>query len=494
MNGKTFVLIILALTVLRAAWVSFEEISPTEAYYAMCARHPAPAYFDGPPGTAILAAVGEIGGAPDWVWRWWAPLWALLASLACYLLVRALDNERRAARAALALNALPLFNADAVRVGPELPALTFVLLGLWGVWRALQAERGAPGSWLGGAAAFALAAQFSYLALWTLPGVALHTLCSRKHHRGRNYLGLVLVFLVPFAALGPALAWNAAYEWVPFFSGTFRSLWEFSLAGLGAALVRLVGQFSPLVPVLFLLAWIVALRQSRVHLRARFVALGTLPLVVLTVYSAWRDGHPRFFLLLAAPLLIYAVFVWMENRPWVRTLWMAAIGLAVIFSGWSVYRAHEDGRGWSEAATELKEAFSEHSEAGHEGVFLIAGDAPLASVMGWYLRNDLVPPEGHPTVYERESQGISSQFGLWPSYDDFIESNRVVDEYFTEQKGENLFVGRSALYLTRESPENLPQAIQGAFEAVKLLQEIRPPGRGEPLYLYFCLNYQTLPL
>lgn len=496
MNGKTFALALLALTVLRAAFVSFAEISPAEAYYAQCAQHPAPAYFDGPPGTAALAVLGEEANAPDTVWRWWAPVWALLASLACYLLVGALDNPKRAAWVALALNVLPIFNACAVRVRPELPALTFVLLGLWCAWRALQAPNGAAvGPWLGAAAGFTLAGQFAYGALWVLPGLALHTLCSRKHHRGQDFFGLALVLVVPVAALGPALSWNAFYEWIPIFPGTLRSLWEFSLGGFVFSMARLMDKFSPILLVLLVAAWLVALRQARVHVRTRFVALATLPLMLLAFHASWRDVDPVFYLLLAAPLLMYQVVIWGRDRRLCRAVTIAGVVVAVITSGFSLGRAYEDGLGWAAAAADLKETFYRQSEAGHEGIFLIAGDAPLASIMGYYLRGDLVPPQGHPTVYERESQDVSSQFGLWPGYDDFVESDKVVDEYFTEQKGENPFIGRSALYISRESPADVPQTIQAAFESVTLLEELRPVGGGkEPLYLYFCLNYQTLPL
>ena len=143
----------------------------------------------------------------------------------------------------------------------------------------------------------------------------------------------------------------------------------------------------------------------------------------------------------------------------------------------------------------MREAYAAATGQGHEGVFLVAGDAPLAAIMGYHLRDVLVPPEGHPAVYERESQDISSQFGLWPGYDDFVETDRVVDEYFTEQKGENPFVGRSALYLSREAPDELPQTIKAGFESVTFLEQLPPAGGdGAPLYLYFCLNYQTVPL
>ncbi len=494
MNGKTFALIVLVLTVLRAALVSYEDISANEAYYALCARHPAPAYFDGPPGTMALAALGELH-VPDALWRLWAPVWALLATAGCCLLVRAMDNPARAMWTALALNALPIFNACAVRVRPELPALAFVLFGLWCAWLALHAERGIVGRWLGAAVCFAAAAQFSYAALVVVPGLALFTLCTKKHQRWPDGAGLLLVIVLPLALLGPALAWNASYEWVPLFRGTFRSLWAFDLAGFLSSLARLFDKFSPVLLVGLFAAWIVALRESRMHLRARFVALCALPGVALAVYFSLRDVDPVFSLLLAAPLLLAKLLAWLPAKRFGRSTLGAGFALAVIFSLSSLCRAYESGARWRETAAELKAAFLEQTSAGHEGLFLIAGDVPLASAMGYFLRDDLVPPEGHPAVYQLESQDISSQFGLWPGYDDFVESERVTDEFFTEQKGENPFMGRSALYLSRERAGEAPQAVKAAFEAVTFLKQLPPAGsEGGPLYLYFCENYQTLPL
>lgn len=494
MNGKTFALILLVLTVLRGALVSYADISANEAYYALCARHPAPAYFDGPPGTMALAALGEFH-VSDTLWRLWAPVWALLATVGCFLLVRAMDNPVRAMWVALALNALPVFNACAVRVRPELPALTFVLFGLWCAWLALQVERGIAIRWLAAAGCFALAAQFSYATLVVVPGVVLFTLCTKRHHRLLDGIGLLLVIVLPLALLGPALVWNASYEWVPLFRGTFRSLWEFDLVGFISATARLFDKFSPVVLVVLFAAWIVALRESRVHLRARFVALCALPAVGLAVYFTLRDEDPVFYLLLAAPLLLAKLLVWLPGKRWGRPVLAVGFALAVVFSFFSLRWAYESGLRWRETAAEVKSAFVAQTAEGHEGLFLIGGDVPLASAMGYFLRDDLIPPEGHPTVYQLESQDISSQFGLWPSYDDFVESEKVVDEYFTEQEGENPFVGRSAIYLSRESANDVPQAVKAAFESVTFLKRLPPAGNeGGPLYLYFCQNYQTLPL
>ena len=140
-------------------------------------------------------------------------------------------------------------------------------------------------------------------------------------------------------------------------------------------------------------------------------------------------------------------------------------------------------------------AFLEKSKQGQDDLFLIAENEKLASALGYHLRDALVAPAGHPTVYVRESQDVSNQFALWPTYGDFMETDRVVDEYFTEQHAENPFLGRSALYLTHERDAELPQSIRGAFDSVVLFREL--PGTEadtRPLYIYLCLVYQTLPL
>lgn len=497
MNGKTFALLVLVLTIARTLLVTVEDISANEAYYAICASHPAPAYFDGPPGTAALTALGKVAPSlPDTLWRFWAPVWALIATVACYQLVRAMDGPVIACWTALALNALPIFNSAAVRVRPEPPALALVLLGLWRTWAALHAERNAVLHWAGAAACIALAAQFSYISLCIIPGIALFVLCSRKHRRLPDFAGLLFLVALPLALLIPALQWNASLEWIALVRGTFRTALSFDFAGfMLGSLPRLLDKFSPLLLVALFAAWVAALRESVAHFRARFIALCTLPAILLTVYFAWLDEDPLLYLLLAAPLLLYKLIVWLPGKRFGKVTIGVCFLFAGIFSLKSVKWAYDAGVGWKEAAAALEEEFLKRSAEGQEGIFLIAGDAPIASATGYYLKGQLVPPPGHPAVYQLESQDISSQFGLWPGYDDFIESDHVADEYFTEQKGENPFVGRDALYLSREKPDDVPYSLKAAFESVTFLKQLSRPGNERnPLFLYFCKSYQTLPL
>ena len=112
------------------------EPSPAEAYYYLCSQRLAPAYFDGPAGTALVTELASVYGKSDVIWRMTAPLWSLLATCACFGFVRQLSDARQAAYVALVLNVLPIFNSAALRVGPELSTLTFVILGMLAAWRA----------------------------------------------------------------------------------------------------------------------------------------------------------------------------------------------------------------------------------------------------------------------------------------------------------------------------------------------------------------------
>ena len=138
----TLLLFAIAATAARVAVVWFTDPSPSEAYYFLCSQNPAPAYFDGPGGTAAVTGFASLEANSDIVWRVAAPIWALGATFACFGLARSLSGTGRAVCVALLLNALPAFNAAALRVGPELPALTFALLGMLAAWRAFKAKQG----------------------------------------------------------------------------------------------------------------------------------------------------------------------------------------------------------------------------------------------------------------------------------------------------------------------------------------------------------------
>jgi hypothetical protein len=494
---RTLLVFALLATIARLGFVWLTEPSPADAYYYLCSRRLAPAYFDGPAGTALLTELASVYGKSDVIWRMTAPLWSLIATCACFGFVRQLSDARRGAYVALVLNVVPIFNSAALRLGPELPTLTFVTLGMLAAWRASGAEAGKLVWWVGSGLFFGLATCFAYAAVAIVPGVVAFAMSSAKRRRSVDFYGMWALLGIPALCLAPALLWNASNDWIPIAGGTFRTLWEFDLKRLAPALSALLVAFSPLLFVAMIFGWFHALVESRTgHLRARFAFWCAAPSFLIGAYFLLRGSSATVYFLLVAPLLVFKAmdFFASERLLFVFLRWAAVI-VAVAFSGFAIYASWQEGRGWRAAALEMGRAFLEKSKQGQDDLFLIAEDEKMASVLGYHLRDALVAPAGHPTVYVRESQDVSNQFALWPTYGDFTETDRVVDEYFTEQQAENPFLGRSALYITHERDPELPQSIRGAFDSVVLFREL--PGTTadtRPLYIYLCLIYQTLPL
>lgn len=488
---KLTLLLAVLLTLVRLAVVYFEQISPQEAYYAACAAHPAPAYFDGPAGTALT--VGQLERWSSFSGRAVAPIWALAATLACFYLVRRLNSESAGFWAALVLNALPIFNVYAIRINPELPALTFAILGLYAAWRAFEAEKRAPLWWTLAGLLIGVAGFFVYAAVILAPALVIFLWYSRKHRNAEGVVSGIILLIVPLLCLAPAFQWNADQNWIPLAGGTLQTAWQFDPVGAGTALLRAIYLLSPMVAIGLLLVWFICGRGARVHLRARFIFIGALPGLVAGFYTIYRGGDPLFYFLLATPLLLARTGELIALLPMGHLWGRIAVLLSIVLTFPAASEVYHQGHEWPGAAAQVRKIFVQRLEEGQDNLFLIAQDAPMASALGYYLKDDLIPPPGHPAVYVQASQDISNQYALWPSYDDFIATDRPVDEFFTEQKGENPFLERDALYVTREPFDALPQAIQGAFEEVRLVDEIGGPD-AERLYIYLCVNYQTLPL
>ena len=496
MKPKNFLLLFALVATLARLFIAWHyEPSPQETYYFLCAQQPAPAYFDGPAGTAILTKMlGEY-------WKLAAPLWALAATAICYLLVRRLSEERFAVWTAFGLNLLPLFNAASVQAGPALPALTMLAGAILSIWRAFETEpRGRFGPYLAAAAFLATGTWFSYAIVPFAIGLILFVLCSPKHRLRVDYIGLFVILFLVATALSPALEWNARQDWIPIAGGTFRTLWQWDGAGFLRSLIESLIALSPLICLGLPVVWVLSARTMRTRVKPRLVFLTSLPGVILWFYLALRGKEASLFLLLAAPLLIFqALALAWDSRFWRATAMLAAL-VATLLSLSTLIAASKVGEPWRATANTIREVFTARSASGEEGLFLIAQNESIASVLGYRLRNDLIPPIGHPTVYVRESQDVSGQFGLWPSYDDFVEmekpsSDPFHTDVFTEQKGENPFIGRSALYISEEAPNDLPQTIKAGFAEVSLLEKLpATTGRSEPLYIYLCRDYQTVPL
>ena len=471
MKARWLFPILILAGLLRAWWVLTSEISPQDAYYWMCSQRIAGAFFDGPAGTALLlrAFGGDLAAA-----RLFWVVMSLLASWAAWLFLRRMADERIAAWTVILLNAIPVFHFSSIEVGPLMPAL---LLSLAGLVLARVAWEGRRSAWFGAGLLFAAAVGFRYEAILIPLGLLGAASVSRRHRSDGPWL--VGIVLLCFAALWPAMAWNASLEWIPVAGGTLRSAWEFHPSRILGGMSRLALDFSP--PVLLLIAGglVLLLRRSRLHARAAFLVAVSVPLWVLCALFVYSGSAPLSAAWLGfVPVAGFATASAIGARAgrWAIAL---AILLAAAFSLVGMPR-----HGWGAVAHEVLLAARDLPAAEQTG-FFIADEPGLAAVLGYHMPHS----SGPPAVFVPESPALVSQFGVWASYADFIDSPVASDEYFTEQKGVNPYVGRNAVYIGSE----LPQTISAAFSEVVPLRTLTAPD-GRALGIYLCIGYETLPL
>lgn len=481
------------LTVLRWIWLAPQEMAPTGAYLALCGYAPSIAYFDGPGGTAVctalgtrLAGAGALGAALLW------PGFAALATAAMYFLVSGLAGARAGWAAAVLLNLLPAFNTAAITPTCTMPLVMFGLAFLACAWRALDTSSlawwGAAGLCVGGGL------LFDYLAWFFWPALLLVMLVS---HRWRLRLlepGIWIAALPALGVLTWLMFWNAEHGWVHFIGGTWQTATSLDPRALPRGIYDTAIAASPLLPVAMAGGLYFALRDARVARRAKFLAIPATIAAVVAIYILLRGEPTQTAGLLAAALAI-PLLAWLPAPgPWLTAIFVSA---ALWTAGFLAMQPARQATITRELTEELEKLRSTETTDAGTPVFLIAQDAATASSLALHLQDTSFVAPGHPPVYVVESPYAESQYALWPRYDQFVDAPRAAAEAapdpFTEQDGANPFVGRSALYITPQVPDQLPQAITAAFAARRLLAEITTSS-GEVLRVYLCQNYETLPL
>ncbi|HEY8900405.1 MAG TPA: glycosyltransferase family 39 protein [Chthoniobacterales bacterium] len=479
-------LLLVLVTIVRLWAAAVLPITPTEAYQWMCADRLDWAFFDAPGGTAALVHVGSLlpGNSPLGL-RLAFPLLAALATFGIYRLGRAWFGSATALWAAVALNALPIFNTAAVHAGPEMPTLAFTALALWLLVRAL--ERGLPW-WILSGLSLAAAVQFSYASLALIPGIFLAITLTPRYRGQWRRPGLY--FLVLFAAGGvaKALLWNQANHWPATALGTWRTEFTPQWTEILPALASSIGQVSLPAAAVAVFALVQIVRAARIHTRPRLLACLLAPFLLLWLRDIMHGDSATLPLLPVILLLATAATnLVLEAKRLHR---IGAIAL-VLTAATIAFPFSRPGTPWNRVADAINPLFTEIQSEYPFPLFVIAPDPEATAALSYYLSRS---PNGETReVFLRESQDLSNQFGLWPRYDDFVPVKKAPDEYFQELKAQNLYLGHSALYLTDEEPTDLPQTITSAFARVTPRATLSLPGNRK-LRVYLCEDYQTMPL
>jgi 4-amino-4-deoxy-L-arabinose transferase-like glycosyltransferase len=478
------ILFLLGITLVRF-WLTLAlPIAPSEAYVWLCAHHLDWGFFDGPAGTAALVhgTTGVLGEGAAGL-RIAFPFLAAVATIGVYLLGAGLFGRIAGIWAAVALNVLPAFNLASIEANPQLPALTFSVLAAVAFFRAL--DGGGLVWWLAGGLANAVAGQFQVTAICLAAGPLIACACLRRHRGEWARPGLYLAFIIALGGLAPILMWNQTHGWPALALGTLHTAMTPRWSEIPSALWGSLMAISIPLAIAWLAGAVVLFRASRAHLRPRLLFAMAAPVLLCWVYAILHGQVESTLLLIAIALTAGGIVHAFLGTGLLRRLGAVALVLA---ASSSAYRAFSTDPTWRDASAVLGAVLAKAQPGHPQPLFLIAPDPDATSALAYYLAGS------RTEVFLRESQDASNQFSLWPRYDDFVESAQPAQvDYQLEGNTTNPYLGRSALYVTPENPDDLPQTITAAFEKHQLFGTLTFPG-GRTLHLYLCENYQTMPL
>lgn len=502
MKAPQFLALLAILTGLRLWLAGSEEWTSPEAYLYLISQHLEWAYFEGPSGLPALMRLSEwVFGPTPLGLRLPGVLFSLLATGAVFWAGRVYYSTLAGFWAVILINVLPAFNLAALRADTSLALLTFWALLAATTYQALQSGR--TRHWLLVGLTGALGTLFSYDFLFGLAAVPLATTTGRKFRGQFRRPGLYAAFALWLVGSLGVGWWNAQHDWISFAGQTLLLLRTFAGGEAVAATARLAQALTGLgllglVATLIGGGWL-----AKRHFRARVILVFTGLPALLMLHRLYRGqdamGYGLAAIALAAILATHLLF---ESEILPNLYRRLALGgasatllLALLMTGaqLSTLTRTQSDLPWGALVDRLERAQTLHHPAGARPLLFVAGDRDLAAGLGFYLLTQQGDRSDFPPVYVRESQDLANQFGLWPRYDEVVLGDLPPDPNYKEERGTNPNLGRNALYLGYEAPDDLPQAISTGFEKVSALEKIDLP-EGSAVYLYLCENYQMAPL
>jgi hypothetical protein len=494
------------LTVLRWVMAGLHDLSPAEAQLVETLRHPGLAGMDGGHLTSWMAGVSRVflGDTALGV-RFFAPLLVAAGSWMIYRLARSLTGEKCASWSVAIFNLSPMVNLAAIQMRPETPGVFFLIAGMVAVWRGLR--RASPWDWHWPLAGMLFGAGLLcwYGAAWGIVGTMVLLVGSRRW-RGFLLRPGPWLMLADFALFcWPLAEWNSQHAQAGYYQ--WRDRWFFPEGRMHwLAPAALFGQWLGLVSpvVLVAMAWALgrAVKEFRLSDAARFmVAFSVLPLAAALACS-FGAGARAAWLAPALPALCLALpWAWENHISQLHfknhLQWLCVLPALVLtplsldtdllrHAGVPLSYANDrsrEWRGWRATSEEAALVIREAAPQAEGGLFLIAEDERLASILNFYLPADLPilrPTPRHPLVQIMASPVPESDYHFWPGYDG-------------SSRGQSAYQGRTALYFTTADSVQAPEPLRQSFREVAPLTIFDTLQRGLPLRrikVFVCRGYQ----
>ncbi len=502
---------VVALAAWRFSIAADGKLGEAEALLAACAAHPSGGYVEGPAGMPLLLAFNApLFGTTPAALRWFSPAALLLLSWCGWLLSRRLAPHRPSVAlwSVLSINLIPVITVASLVMDGAMVTASLMLAAVAAAWHAVGCKEGKVlPAW--GLLGFllGLGTLFFYPLGWLLPAAIAARLLTHgsRHVPWRGFTAATGLLLLGWVL---PIAWNARHDWIQWSSVApgFDALPREIFSRLSYQPVLLLG-----ISVAVVLGGIgFLLRHAKGDQAFRTLLILALPFLILLardILSAVRglSASLSLGLVIAVTALMIppAVSLALTSRGW---RWAGGLLLGAAAAVTLLLLALPAGiptgcsspagvRGIGTLARAVVALREERPDARREKPILIASTPGLAALLGNLIRIDYPERPGSPSVFAAESPSLTSSYALWPSYPDAVGAG-IKDPLYTEEKSTSPFLGRNALYITTETPSELPQTIKGAFAAVGLLKEMELIWNGRPvtIRIYQCEQYRTLSL
>jgi 4-amino-4-deoxy-L-arabinose transferase-like glycosyltransferase len=522
-------LFIAALTLVRLSMLGATDLEFDEAHYWMWSERLAPGYFSKGPGIAFaIRASTMIFGPTEFGVRFWSPILAAGTSLLLFYFGKRLFNENVALWSVIAFNVTPIFNVGAFVMTTDALSIFFLMAAMFTFWLAVEKSPRFSFWWpvtglligLGFLGRFTNA--FEVVCLLLVLGFAPRL---RQEFKKPGLYWLLVIFIV---CTLPPIIWNAKHAWVTTTHLRTRGGLAEDVGFRPLEPLKFFAEhfifYSPLLFAALTLAVIGSWRRVNQQFKVLFLFWFGVPVFIFYfLLSLNHVATPNWDAVSFLSFGVLAVFYWTErlDRRGVRVFASAAVILGFLFSFFSLdtdmlrsagivgvlQKLHllrsdpsDRWRGWKTMVAEVERIRNEQEAKLGEKLFLIADERHRASEISFYLKDKRLEGPGHPACYIIESQDLVNEFSFWPRYDQFVEApatpNQPSEDAFTEQKGVNPFVGRSAL-LIRNFGKHPPHNIRAAFESTEPVGTIELKRFGKHVrywQVFLCRHYRSLPL
>ena len=493
-----------------------------EAHYWMWSERLAPGYFSKGPGIAFaIRASTMLFGPTEFGVRFFSPILAAGTSLLLFYFGKRLFNENVGLWSVVAFNVTPIFNVGAFVMTTDALSIFFWIAAMFTFWLATEKSPRFSFWWPLTGLLIGLGFLSRFTNAFEIVCVLLVLAFAPRLRQEFKRPGLYWLLGVFVVCTIPPIVWNAQHAWITLRHLRTRGSLSEDVGFRPLEPLKFFGEhFIFYSPLLFgLLVWAVIGSWRRINQQFKILFLFWFGLPVAGFYFLLSLNHvatPNWDAVSFLSLGLLAAHYWNEridNRG-ARILATSAVVLGFLISFFSIdtdmlrsagfpfFRSDPSNRwrGWKSMVGEVERIRNEQEAKLGEKLFLIADERHRASEISFYLKDKRVEGPGHPPCYLVESQDLVNQFSFWPRYDQFVDAPQTPgqspEESFTEQKGVNLFVGRSAL-LIRNPAKGPSHNVRAAFESIEPIGNIELRRFGEHVrhwQIFLCRRYKTLPL